>query len=534
MSRRVDWALVASLFCLALVLRLVPLWFSPLPYNVDGYSLVKIAQGIDATGHWTLNPADPNIDDLKLPVFSLLWSVQAQLGGMNPLTDIQWFLPILTSLVVLPVYLLAVKATGNRRAAYASALFLASAVMKESLALLLLPPIVLTFRERADPRKRAIAALLLLVLVFLHHLTLLIAVGAVGALILLDYGRARVLGRRSSRALGLDLATGLGPFAVGWAYYAAVNLGTVPSAADQLALFAAIMIVLGALLVRAWRPAPVRPRRIPFPPVRVLLVPGLAIVGVLVYARVAVFAGTLETTPGLLSLLPGVVLLAALAVLGFGVVRRTANRANDVVLALAVGPVALALFGFLRGLDSFSLRVVYRSFDYLDYTFALCAGIGFAILWARQRPHRSTQIALAAVFLGALLATTPMAWDTQGTFGVNNVVTPGEFQALSVTASLGASALASDQRMTAVGRWWFGLQPQRTLPYALEGDAALPDSGYAVVLERWTSVGAQEFPGANVAISPHALSGFLAANRILYVSGTPGDRVYVVQITGLA
>ena len=76
-----DGALLAALFLLALVLRLVPLLFSPLPYNVDGFALTKIASDFGATGHWSLNASDPNAADLKLPAFSLFWHAVVGLGG---------------------------------------------------------------------------------------------------------------------------------------------------------------------------------------------------------------------------------------------------------------------------------------------------------------------------------------------------------------------------------------------------------------------------------------------------------------------
>jgi hypothetical protein len=539
-SRRVDGALVASLFCIALVLRLVPLLFSPLPYNVDGFALTAISRDFGATGRWVINESDVNRYDLKLPVFSLLWYAQAQLSGLHPLVDIQWFLPILTSLVVLPMYLIGAKVTGRRLVGFAAGLFLAvfgsflfltSSVMKESLGLLLLPTIVLLFHERADPRKRVIAVLLLLVLAFLHHLTLLMAVGSIGALIVLRHTRDVSRGRFSVRTLVLDVVSGLGPFAIGMEYYLAVNLATVPVRADEYILFLALIVVLTAVLAPAWRAVSVRPgRRRLLPPGRILLVPAFALAGAVVNERTDLFAGTLQTQAGFIELLPAVLILAGFAGLGYRVMRRTSNRMNDLVLSTAVAPIALALFGFLRGLDIFSLYVVYRSFDFLDYALALLAGVGLAFAWRRLGKRRVAGVGLAVVFMGALLATTPMAWNSQQIFSVENVTSPGEFQALSVVADLGGTSLASDQRITAVGRWWFGFGEDRTLPYAISEGSAVSGSDYAIVLERWTTVGAQEFPRANAVVDRASLDDFLSEHIIVYVTGVPGDRIYVVRV----
>ena len=537
---KVDGALLASLFCLALVLRLVPLFFSPLPYNIDGFALTAISRDFGTTGHWALNESDPNEADLKLPAFSLVWYAASSVAGLHPLTDIQWFLRIVTATVVLPVYLLGVMLTGRRSVGFVAGLFLAifgsfllltSSVMKESLALLFVPAIVLAFHGRADSRRRTIATVLLLVLAFLHHVTLLMAVGMVGSLIFLAQARALSRGRFSTRTLALDLASGIGPFAVGMAYYKAVNLGTVPTAFDEFVLFLALMIVLMALLARAWRPlARRRGRRFVLPSGRAFLVPAIVLAAVLVNTETVLFPGTSATRPALLELLPPLLFLAALALVGYGVVRRTSNRANDLVLSLAVAPTALVLFGFLRGLDPLSHLIIYRSFDFLDFAFALLVGVGVGLLWARLGTHPGVRIAIVAALLGALLATTPMAWDTQRVFGVDNVTTPEEFQALSVLASLGAKSVASDQRLTTVGTWWFGFEGDRFLPYDLLHGNPVSGADYALVLERWTTIGAQEYPGPNVILDRATLDDFLSGHRIVYVAGVPGDRLYVVQL----
>jgi hypothetical protein len=53
---------------------------------------------------------------------------------------------------------------------------------------------------------------------------------------------------------------------------------------------------------------------------------------------------------------------------------------------------------------------------------------------------------------------------------------------------------------------------------------------YAVLLERWTSVGAQVHPAPNVVLERDDLDPFLASNRIVYSAGRPGDRVWIVRI----
>ena len=95
----------------------------------------------------------------------------------------------------------------------------------------------------------------------------------------------------------------------------------------------------------------------------------LAFAAVLVNARLDLFAGVVGTQPALETVFPAAAVVVVFAFLGYQLVRRTTNRMNDLLVAMAVAPVALVLFAFLRGLDALSQTLVYRSFDFLGYTF---------------------------------------------------------------------------------------------------------------------------------------------------------------------
>ena len=533
--------MLGALYSFGLALRLVPLTFSPLPYNIDGFPLARIATQIAGSGSWRIDSADPNWYNELMPVYSLLWSSTAQLGGLEPLATLQAVMPFLLATAVLPAYLLGLKATGHPSAGFASGLFIASfgsflsltsMGMKESVALILLPAVVLLFAERRDPRKRALALLLLLLLPFVHQLSDFLILGMVAALVVLTHTRAVQRGRFSVRVLLLDILTGPGPAAAAYAYYAAAgmpNLDAVTSP-DALVLFLGVTVLLAALLVRMSRPAPLRPgASLVRPAGPILFVPAAAFLALLANARTDLFAGVLPTQPALLPVLSAVAALVALAFVGYQLLRRTANRATDLVLAMGIAPVALVLFAFLRGLDGLSQVLVYRSFDFLDYGLAVVVGVGFAYAWHRLR-RTSARLVLGAAFLGALLATTPIAWNPQAVFGVNEITTPAEFQALAVLASLHPGNVTTDQRLAAVGKMWFGLATDPTLPFRLRDNGTLSGFAYALVLERWISVGAQVHPQPNVVLAHETLTGFLARSRIIFAAGAPGDRIYVVQI----
>jgi hypothetical protein len=515
---------------------------SPLPFNIDGFALVRIADGISSTGTWRIDEADVNSYNLKMPGFSLLWSAASSVAGWHPLAMVQPYLALLAAFVVLPAYLMAVKVTGRRIAGVGAGLFvgifgsflmLTSSVTKESIGLLVFPVVVLLFWERSDPRKRALAVLLLLFLPFLHSLTTLITLGMVSAIVVLDQRRALARGRFSLRSFGIDVLTGPALAAPALAYYQSVSLPFLSDliALDSFVLFVAIVILLATLIASMTRPARVRiGHRIVRPITHVVIPPAIGIAALLANAQVSLFAGTLTTQPGFLFLLPAIAAVAAFVLVGYQLLRRTTNRGGGLVIAMFVAPVALILFGFFRGLDPVSLVIVYRSVDFLDYALAILVGTALAAAWKYLRIWRPARAVLACGFLAVLLATTPMAWDTPAVFGVENRTTPEEFQALALLAALHPENVTTDQRLADIGTMWFEYTTDQSLPLKLRDDQSVTGFDYAVVLERWSTVGAQVHPAPNVVLSTETIARFLDANRVVYAAGPSGDRIFVVQI----
>lgn len=519
----------------------MPLTISVLPPNVEAFSLARVSVTISDQGLWRLDEGDPNSYNLKLPIFPLVWSIVTGLAALDPLAHLPWALVFVTAAVVFPGYLLGLKVARHRGVAAAAALFLAafgsflfltSGAMKESLGLLVFPIVVLLYAERTDPRKRGIAFVLLCLLPFLHHLVALMALGAVSVVLVLHDRRALAQGRLSGREFALDVLTGPAAAIVAAAYYAYVKmfLFVEVTGVFGLSLLVAIVVVLLAASLRAVRPARVRAGRALVTPASVAaLVPVLAVGAVLYNARQPIFTGTVTTEPALLLMLPAFVAIAGFGVIGFQVLRKTSNRGSDLVLAMLVASVAFILFGFLRGLDPVSFLVAYRSFDFMDFALAVLAGIGVAVAWRRLAGRRAAQVAVGAVFVAALLGTAPMAWNTQAVFGLETTTTIGEFRALEILASLGGR-VTTDQRLAEVALFWFEIPADGSLPLRLEaGEELVAD--YALVLERWTTVGASQLhPAPNRILDRGILDAFLAEHTILFVSGPPGERVYLVRL----
>ncbi len=531
-----------ALVCIALGARLVPLTFSPLPFGIDGFALARISNDIVTKGTWRIDPTGVNSYNEKLPGFSLLWAAASLVGGFAPLTQVQLFVPLVTCLTVLPAYLFGVRATGRRLGGFTAGLFIAvfgsfllltSSVAKESIGLLVFPVALLLFSERRDVRNRALAFVLLLFLPFLHPLTTLLTLGGVASLVVLAQRRAIARGRFSMGSFVLDVATGPGLAVPAWAYYSAVRLPYLADllAPDALALFLAIVVLMTALLLPMGRPAKRRiGQGLASPITRALVPPAIGLAVVLGNAETSLFAGAVGTQSGLLAVLPAIFVLTAFVLVGYQLLRRTTNRMSDLVVSMLAAPVALILFGLVRGLDAESLVIVYRSIDFLDYAFAALAAVGFVAGWKWLRPWRPARAALVAGFLTTLLATTPVAWNTPAVFGVENVTTSDEFHALAFLELLHPRNVTSDQRLADIGAMWFGYTADPSLPVKLRDNQSVGDFDYAILLERWTTVGAQVHPAPNIVLAPTILRLFLERHRVAYVAGPLGDRIFVVQI----
>lgn len=541
MRQRVDLALVAAVYCVALLARSIPLFASTLPFTPDGFPLAKIATQIAASGQWTINPADPNLEDLKVPGISLMISALAQIASLNPLLHTQAVLPVLTATTVVPVFLIGVKWTGRRAAGLAAALFLAIyggflfptiAVMKETLGLVLLPATVLMVYERADPRKRGIAVVLLLLLIFVDYLTLFMAMGIAVSLVLLSIAGDTSRRHLTARRLFLDLAMIGAPLTVAWEYYNSVKLFyfTEVTSTSALLVLAAIGIVVVVVLLLRRKSIESSVRRGFVLPLAIFCLGVLGIVALMLESSLYVFLEAPKIQPELLTIAPAIVFLAILAAFGFLIVRRAALDLNDLVVSMLATPFLLITFGIAINRPRLSFRIAYRSIDFVDFGFAILAGFGLAVAIGRFGFRRPAGIAVGAAFLVALLVTTPIAYDTTAVFRVQTAVTPQEFQSLQLIVSLGANSVVSDMRLSTVALWWFGLRSDFRLPLWLQDHTPIFGIDYALVLERWATVGATMFPEPNVVVDRGILDAFLSSNRVIYVFGLPGDRTFVVRL----
>ncbi len=534
---------VSSVVILAVAVRLLQLLLSSLPFNIDSYAQISIAGGMLQTGHWGLGEESPNAYNQKMPFLPLLLASTSSVTGVQPLT-LSSPLIILVSLAgILGVYALAYTLSRSRGVAVVSAsvlallgpyVFLSSTLMKEALALALLPILVLTFLRRQDGRMRGLAALILLILPLTHHLSTLMGFGFIGITMVLQHAQAHWRGRWSWRHLTLDLILVPGLFSFAIWYYTYVRLEFFRDVwrTNEIALFLATALLVstaGLLLMSHRRARPwfaLSKSRLLASLVdqKSLVIIG-AILLVLANSQRALFPGTILTSPLLLGVAAAYIPLALLALVGINVFRLSGGLEKALILGLVLVPFTVITFAFLRGLDPLSHTLVYRSFDFLDYGLAL--GVGTALFRKMSSIRRA---AMAAVVSAALLTTLPLAYSTEALLQVQNTTYEYELSAIARLEEGGATAVLSDQRLGDVVAMSAGLRGDRTLPFMIMQGQRPPPGSILLLEEQWASRGAQVHPQPFLLIKEDLLASLINENNLVYHGGDSANSLYLVLV----
>ena len=245
------------LFLIGFSARLIPLQFSNLPFNIDGFPLARISEIMISSGGI---PEPGNYNSLlnynmKMPIFSLLLSQFSLVLGIEPLVILPYFCALIGSLAVIFIYMLTRELTNNDIAAFSAGLFAAlsglfvyvtTAAMKQLLAIVLLCFMFYLYSNRRDWRFRLGLIMVLAILPFTHHLATLMAILA------LSFALVGTMFRRSEehvktiKEFALDVITGPGILLVSLVYYKSVNLEFVSQVANinDIVLLVSVAIIM--------------------------------------------------------------------------------------------------------------------------------------------------------------------------------------------------------------------------------------------------------------------------------------------------
>ena len=525
--------LVAAVILVGFLLRSLSFQSSPLPYNIDGLSELRVSQAILSSHHLDFSAlsseAETYVSDL--PVLGLLSAFLSSALGIEPTTSFQLLAAFLGAVTV-SIFLLIFRQhwPSSSRGAIASALslaligsfvFSAGCTWKETMGFVLVGLALYAFPLRASLPYRALMTFPLLLSPFTHHLVTVVLLVILTFAVIFDFSskqKNRFL-RSFSRNDALDSITVVGMWSLTAFYYTNIHLPYLDflSPRTDLYLYIAVAFLMMMVAVR------VSVGRQPITRLPIEL--SVPVIGALIMVY-SYYHPLFPGLPGPTSLI-AVPFLAYLILVvpawdGAGIVLRTRGASKNLLLAMIFGPLSLILFAFLRSNDATSQLIIYRTFDFLMPAFAILVGLGFAFL-VKDRRKLGIVAGFSLVIICA--STLPVAYNSQALFGVENQTYWFEYDAVNWFSEHNVSSYTSDQRLGETGWRLFDLDYGRGLPYDLSENLKLNKSSFYVLEDQWSTKGAQEFPFGVVKVAQDTMNTTLLQYDVLYVGGSLNKQI---------
>jgi hypothetical protein len=520
------------LLLVAFVARSISLQWSPLPYNIDGLSELRVTWDILDTNHFefsqTLSLLESYVSDM--PLLALVFAFFSSATGIDPQHSSMLLSALLGAITVSLFFLIFRQHWNTSKGALASALVLAltgsfvfssGCTWKESLGFVFLALALYSYPLRDQPQYRLLLGSSLLLTIFTHHHITIAAFVIVTFAVMIDL--ANRTSKESSKLLSrrelLDVLTVITAWTVAIVYYWHVHLPYIdylsPSTDLYLYLAVAFLLVLvGVRLSRRDRPMTRAPIELVVPAAGTLL---------MAYNYVHPIFPGMPAPAGLIAVpFLAYLILVAPAWTGVQLALSKRSQTKNLLLAMLLGPLSLILFAFLRSNDATSQLIVYRTFDLVMPAFALLIGVGFAfIVKGRVR----LGIAAGASLVIVCASTLPIAYSSQELFGVENQTYWYEYDAVQWFSEHGVNSYTSDQRLGETGGRLFDLNGSRGLPYDLREGIALNGSSFFVLEQQWTKKGAQEFPFGVVVVKNETVTTTLNESSVFYIGGSLDSQI---------
>jgi uncharacterized membrane protein len=545
---------ITALFVIALSVRFIPFLTSNLPFNIDGFPLVRISEDIIESGHWDTDYPDGTSGfvtyNVKLPVMSLLISNFALIFGMTPMEVAQFVIPFMSSIAVIIIYAITFKITKNELVSFFAGLalalngfyvYLGAAVMKETIGLVFLILAVYLYHERNDPKKRVLAAALLILLTLTHHLSAWMAFTMISLLALTQNAIWYSNGSFSTKRFGADLVSGPFMFVFTYLYYEGIDMNFFNrvSNLNDYALFASVFVIGFVLCVLFSMPkAREKPKSVIFN--KTLIVPIAGSAFILLNAYEPIFEGTFRTPTSLLRLLLPYIILLGIALVGLNVIASRKNEYRPFIASLFLAPFLIIIFGFLKGFDAFTFILVYRSYDYIDFGVAICAGIGAGYLiknianyLTRKREESKAafpiKAALSIIFIVVCLATVPLAYNGEEFYGIQDSTYQNEFSAMRWLSENDENyKVSTSERLSDIMAPYFDVDSDQTLPWKLRHNRSISGNSILFMEDKWTSIGAQMTPMEPFVIKQTIFDRTIENNDLIYSNSGSHADVFII------
>jgi hypothetical protein len=544
------------LFIISLSVRLVPLHFSSLPYNVDGFPLTRISEIIIENGSI---PSSADYEGLlaynmKLPVFSTLLSCFSIVLGVQPLKLLPYFCAMIGSLIVIFIYALTLKLTKNTLASFSAGLFAAltglfvyatTAAKKQLLAMFLLVFIFYLYPNRKDWRYRLLLCMCVILMPFLHHLTTMIA------LLTLSLALAANVFRHSKKAGKeemIDFITGPMILLISIVYYKHVNMeifSEVIDISDAILLLSVFVLATVAAIILS-SSVQTRPwfffkrqegNKLTLSCIldEKILALVIGIAALYFNSKFHIFLGGPLTSDTFLRLLLSYMVLLIFGMMGLNVIRYTKFQHRYFVIAMFLAPISVMVFALLRGLDVFNLTIVYRSYNFIDIPMAIACGVGIAYVYSRLRRYSNNRkefftlpAGLLIIFFVLCASALPLAYENEKAFGIQVVTYEYEFEAMQWASDAGIDQVTTDARYGDVIEPYFGILAEKTGPWKIER-GSLQTSEIIFISNYWTEGGAEMSIMGRVVFEPNEINQVTSNCNVMYVGG-PTDREVIIAV----
>jgi len=510
-----KWLLLGIIYALAVVMRIYPVFVTPLPFNVDALTDSRASQFIADHGNLNYPPGVTynNYHTPATPLFNALSGAISQLTGVDVLSFIPYIFPFITSISVIGWYLFTKKVTEREDVALITATFLAisgnfvlatASVWKEAVGLAIMPFALYSYRKR-----NLVSIFLLAILPLTHHYVALITYLMISYFELYNIYEINKEHRILSR---WDL---LWPITMGilWAYMAIYyymrhfdRLSSL-SPSGELWLFISLFVLLSLLALRTYGMV--------YKKIRASYIIALMFIPLIFYTLYfffPIFPHTMTFNETTFMFTIGYMILLPLISAGIYILLSTRYREKKEFIGILFAPIQMVLFFIFRGFDLMSYTSLGRTAPFLDPASNLSLGV------VNQKFKRNL-VAFLLIFI-ILSTTTPIAYHTAEAFGGYTFIYPHELHAAGwIKENFEGENIATDGKLGLVAKDQYDINGSRNLPYSLQ-KGIKPYNDIWLVGSYWEE-GAQMVPMAPIKVN---VTKVLEENSVVFSSG----RTFVV------
>jgi len=506
---RGKYIFLIVLYFLSVIVRIFPLFVTPIPYNVDALLDARASQFI--ASHGNLNfPINVSYNNHHTPVtilFNALCGALSQLSGINVLAFLPYLFPFITSFSVLGWYLLSKKITGKEEIGIFTALLFSlsgtyvlqtSLVWKEAIGLTIMPLALYSYKKRDWA-----ALFLFFILPLTHHYVALISYLFLTYIVIYDFyiKHRNHLPLEKMDILWILVTPLLWIYMTTYYILEDFNRLSELSPTSGLWLFISLFILLfiGGIKLLNSRYRGVRFYHF------LLFVP--VILFYLAYFFFPIFPHTMRFNTTTLYFTLGLLLLLPLITSGMYILLTTEYQGRKSFLSILLPPLQMILFFLLRGLDLISYVSLSRTFDFLDP--AINTSVGTSIAASKRK------IPIAIIIFILIATTTPLAFHTTEAFGVTYFIYPQEYHAGEwLQQHYSNYTIYTDDKLGLVAHNGFDLNVSRGLPLILKNGE---ERGKIWLVGTYWKDGAQMSPMAPMKVNTEKI---IENKSVIFSSGT--------------